>query len=66
LVCDFAELYRYLVEDFIIQYCQKVKVKDFVVKEEVLTKNKKGKRQCLNEEKTNSFSDELNEYLIHM
>jgi hypothetical protein len=43
LVCDFQELYRYLMEDFLIQYCQSLRVKDFTVKSERLSRNKKGK-----------------------
>jgi len=34
LPCDFQELYRYLIDDFLIQYCQKLRKKDFTVKTE--------------------------------
>ena len=44
LVCDFQELYRHLIDNFLIQYCQKLNKKDFIVKTEDLTRNKKGKR----------------------
>ena len=30
LVCDFQELYRYLVDDFLIDRCQRLKKKGFV------------------------------------
>jgi CRISPR/Cas system-associated endonuclease Cas1 len=34
LVCDVQELYRHYVDDFLIQYCQGLRQKDFVVKTE--------------------------------
>lgn len=34
LICDFVELYRYMIDDFVIQYCQKLQKKDFVMKNE--------------------------------
>jgi CRISPR/Cas system-associated endonuclease Cas1 len=42
LVCDFQELYRYLVDDFLIQYSQNLGSKNFIVKTEDLTRKKKG------------------------
>jgi hypothetical protein len=47
-------LYRCLVEDFLIQYCQDLKVGDFVVKSEWASgkKDRKGKRQHLSDTKT--------------
>jgi len=62
LVCDFQELYRYLIDDFLIQYCQKLKSKDFIVKSEDLTRKKKGKRQYLNNKLTKQMIKGLNEY----
>lgn len=38
LVCDFEELYRYLIDDFVIQYCQRLRKRDFTVKPESLSK----------------------------
>jgi CRISPR-associated protein Cas1 len=29
LICDFMELYRYLIDDFLIEYCKKLKPSDF-------------------------------------
>ena len=29
LACDFQELYRFLIDDFLIQYCQDVSKRDF-------------------------------------
>ncbi|MEM2129667.1 MAG: CRISPR-associated endonuclease Cas1 [Candidatus Bathyarchaeia archaeon] len=62
LVCDFQELYRYLIEDFLIQYCQGLRVKDFAVKTERLSRNKKGKREYLNDSKTTDLMRKLNAY----
>jgi CRISPR/Cas system-associated endonuclease Cas1 len=28
LICDFMELYRYLIDDFVIQYCKRLQKKD--------------------------------------
>jgi CRISPR/Cas system-associated endonuclease Cas1 len=36
--------YRYMIDDFLIQYFKKLRSKDFVVKTEDLNKKKKGKR----------------------
>ncbi|MFB0523121.1 MAG: CRISPR-associated endonuclease Cas1, partial [Candidatus Bathyarchaeia archaeon] len=68
LVCDFLELYRYLVEDFLIGFCRDLKVGDFVVKSEWASgkKNRKGKRQYLNDRKTREMLKRLNRYLEGM
>jgi CRISPR/Cas system-associated endonuclease Cas1 len=47
LVCDFQELYRYLIDDFVIQYCQRLARRDFTLKTEKLSAKKKGKRQTI-------------------
>jgi len=52
LICDFEELYRYLVDDFVINYCRNVNDKDFILKTEDYSNLKKGKRQYLNDKKT--------------
>jgi len=62
LVCDFQDLYRYLVDDFVIKYCRGVKADDFVLKTEDYSVNRKGKRQFLNETKTRELINELNRY----
>ncbi|MEM2111438.1 MAG: CRISPR-associated endonuclease Cas1 [Candidatus Bathyarchaeia archaeon] len=61
LVCDFVELYRHLVDDFLIQYCQNLKPKDFSAKTETWEK-KKGKRIYLNHSLTNDLTNRLNDY----
>jgi hypothetical protein len=60
LVCDFIELYRYLIDDFLIQYCQNIKRKDFTVKTERLSRNKKAKREYLNDSKASNLMMRLN------
>ena len=52
LVCDFMELYRYLIDDFLIEYCRNLKTKDFIVKTETLGRTKQGKREYLNNKLT--------------
>jgi hypothetical protein len=60
VVCDFMELYRCLVDGFLIDYCQKISKKDFSVKVENFSKNKKGKREYLNDSLTSDLSNRLN------
>jgi CRISPR-associated protein Cas1 len=62
LVCDFQELYRHLIDDFLIQYCHLLKSKDFIVKTEDLTRNKKGKRVYLNDSQTRDLMRQLNKF----
>ena len=62
LVCDFQELYRYLIDDFLIQYCQKLRRKDFTVKNESISRKKKGKREHLNGHQTRDFMKRLYGY----
>ena len=52
LVCDFMELYRYLIDDFLIEYCRKLRPMDFIVKTESLGRIKQGKREYLNNQQT--------------
>lgn len=59
LVCDFVELYRYPIDDLVAQYSQKVANRDFVVKTEAQSRNKKGKREYLNDSKTWDFTAQL-------
>jgi len=62
LVCDFQELYRYLIDDFVIDYCRSVKAGDFVLKDEDCSANRKGKRQYLGEEKSRDLLNRLDEF----
>ena len=60
LVCDFMELYRYLVDDFVIEFCQGLKAGDFVMKGERTTRKRWGKREYLNSSKTRELEKGLN------
>jgi len=62
LVCDFQELYRHLIDDFLIQYCQTLGVKDFIVKTEDLSRKKKGKRVYLNDVQTRYLMRQLDKF----
>jgi CRISPR-associated protein Cas1 len=59
LVCDFMELYRYLIDDFILDFCRGLRAKDFVVKSEVANRNKRGKREYLCNRLTRVFLNVL-------
>jgi CRISPR-associated protein Cas1 len=62
LVCDFQELYRYLIDDFLIYFCRKLNKKDFNVKAENASRVKKGKREYLNSIQTRDLMVRLNQY----
>lgn len=59
LVCDFQELYRYLIDDFLIQYSQNISKKDFKMKTESTSHGKKGKREYLSDFETKTLLEEL-------
>lgn len=62
LVCDFQELYRYLIDDFVIQHCRNLKNKDFTMKWENFSSKRKGKRQYLNNAQTRDLMKSLYKY----
>jgi len=62
LVCDFQELYRYLIDDFLIQYCKRISKRDFVTKSEVASRRKRGKREYLSDSETKTLLAELNRF----
>jgi CRISPR-associated protein Cas1 len=62
LVCDFQELYRYVIDDFVIQYCQRLAKRDFIFRTEKASGQKKGKREYLNDVETRDFTVKLNDY----
>jgi CRISPR-associated protein Cas1 len=64
LVCDFQELFRYFIDDFIIGYAKSVTLKDFVLKSEDFSSNRKGKREYLNDLKTRGFMKSLEKYFL--
>jgi CRISPR/Cas system-associated endonuclease Cas1 len=60
LVCDFQELYRYLIDDYLIERCQKLRKKDFVFVTDFMIHLKMGKRIHLCEFETNDLAEGLN------
>jgi CRISPR-associated protein Cas1 len=62
LVCDLMELYRYFVDDFIIQYCKSIGKKDFFMQNEDYSNNRKGQRQYLKKDLTKDMMKKLNAY----
>ncbi len=62
LVCDLMELYRYLIDDFVIQYCTKLKKKDFAMKKENYSSNRKGEREYLNKALAKDMMKRLNSF----
>ena len=52
LVCDLMEIYRYLIEDLVIEFSQNLTQKDFIFKKEWFSSNRLGKRQVLGKDKT--------------
>ena len=61
LVCDFEEIYRYLVDDFLIGYAKGLTPKDFSSRTEMFN-DKKGKRIYLKKPKTRELMRRLQEY----
>jgi CRISPR/Cas system-associated endonuclease Cas1 len=59
-VCDFQELYRHLIDDFVVEYCKSVEASDFVLKTEDYSVNRKGKRQYLNDKMQREYLKKLN------
>lgn len=57
------ELYRYLIDDFLIEYCRNLRTKDFIVKAEPIGRKKQGKREYLSNPQTNSLMNQLNAFL---
>jgi len=62
LVCDLQELYRILIDDFLIQYCRRLRKKDFTTKAESVSKKRKGKRIYLNNLQTRDLMKRLYQY----
>ena len=62
LVCDLMELYRYLIDDFLIEYCRNLTSKDFIVKNEKNTRKKMGKREYLKNIQTRDLMTKLEIY----
>jgi CRISPR-associated protein Cas1 len=62
LVCDMMEIYRSLIDNFIIEFSETLKPKDFILKTEWFSVDRLGKRQVLNREKTKELTERLNDY----
>lgn len=62
LACDFQEIYRCLVDDFLIKYCQKLKSKDFEKCYEKGYRGKKTPRIYLKHSETNNLIKNLDKY----
>ena len=60
LVCDFLELYRYLMDDFLIEYARNLRPRDSVLKDEDFSSTRKGKRQYLNDKMQREYLKKLN------
>jgi CRISPR/Cas system-associated endonuclease Cas1 len=63
LVCDFMEIYRYLVDSFVVEYArtEKLSERDFVLETEDYG-GRKGKRQYLKYRKATEFSERLDRF----
>jgi len=62
LVCDFMELYRYMIDDYAIQFSLTLTKRDFITKTEQFSSNRKGKRQYLNDNTTMDLMKDLTQY----
>jgi CRISPR-associated protein Cas1 len=62
LACDLMELYRYLIDDFIIQYSKSLRKKDFALNQEDFSSNRKGKREYLSKPLAKDLMIKLNAY----
>ena len=66
LVCDFQELYRYLIDDFLIGRCQILRKKDFVLFTDFMMHLKMGKKIHLKKYETDSLAEDLNAFFDRM
>lgn len=60
LACDFMELYRYIIDDLLIERCQKYRKKDFVAVTDFMMNLRMGKKIHLCEYETDELADALN------
>ena len=56
LVCDLQDVYRYLIDDYLIERGQKLRKKDFVFVTDFMMRLKMGKRIHLCEYEADSFA----------
>ena len=64
LICDFLELYRYLMDDFVLTYARNLKPRDFKLKDEDFSSTRKGKRQYLNDKLQREYLKKLDAYFM--
>lgn len=62
LVCDLMEIYRYLIDNYVLDFLQNVSLNDFIAKKDWFSGGRLGKRYVLNEEKTEKFVNGLEAY----
>ena len=62
LVCDLMEIYRFLIDDWLIQRYSKIREKDFVMKFEFRSRKKIGAREFLNDLDSKGLMRELNRF----
>jgi len=62
LVCDMMELYRFLIDDYLIEHFRKISKKQFVTKKEAITRKKVGKREYLNDLDSKKLMRGLNRF----
>jgi CRISPR-associated endonuclease Cas1 len=60
LVCDFQELYRHLIDDFLIERCSRLHKNDFVLVTDFMMKLKMGKKIHLCDYETDELAEGLN------
>ena len=60
--CDFQELCRYLVDDFVIEHCRKLCREDFLIKNEDFSAKRKGRREYLHDSQTDNLVKGLNQH----
>lgn len=62
LVCDFQELYRYLIDDFLIERRKKFHKKDFVIVTDFIMRLKMGKKIHLCEFEAGRLAEDLSAF----
>ncbi len=66
LVCDFQESYRYLIDDFLIETCHRLRKKDFVLVTDFMMHLKMGKKIYLKKHETDCLAEDLNKFFDRM
>lgn len=65
-MCDVQELYRYLIDDYLIERCRRLRKKDFVFVTDFMMHLKMGKRIHLCEFEADSLAEGLNLFFERM